>query len=131
MGVLVNWACERAVRPSCRFLLFARGGQRRAVGILVPFFLFPWRRVLARAVDPRRVVSSNLYRRLASRAHFLAIVDDDQERAGTEARAHFAATRPERAARPGRRNREGPISFPLGLCVTACGEAPSPIRRIV
>ena len=86
--------------------------------ILVPFFLlFPWRRVLARAVDPRRSPSSNLHRRLASREHFPAIVDDDRGRAGTKARAHFATTRPERAALPGRRNREVATFFSFGFYV--------------
>ena len=88
--------------------------------ILVPFFSFPWRRVLARAVDPRRSPSSNLHRRLASRAHFPAIVDDDRGRAGTKARAHFAATRPERAALSGRRNGEVASLFPFLLLGFMC-----------
>ena len=55
------------------------------------------------------------------------IVDDDRVRA----RAHLAATRPKRAALPGRHEKGSPISFPLGLCVTDCGEAPRPLIRTV
>ena len=56
------------------------------------------------------------------------IVDDDRVRA----RTHLAAARPERVALP--TTQQGKFHlfiFLLGLCVTDCGEAPSPLIRIV
>ena len=120
-AVLLSGACgsTKASSSSCSSHAVDREGH---FAILVPFFLlFPWRRVLARAVDPRRSPSSNLHRRLASRAHFPAIVDDDRGRAGTKARAHFAATRPEHAAR---RNREVATFFSFGFMCDCLWEAP-------
>ena len=60
-----------------------------------------------RAVDPRGAPVVFVHRAV--------IVDDDRVRAGTEARAHLAATRPERAAQPGRRNREVLYFFSFGF----------------
>ena len=107
------------------FFLFAHGWTEKSyLSDSRPVLSFPWRRVLACAVGRRRLPSSGHHRRLASRAHFPAIVDDDRGRAGTRrsARSHD----PARMSGPARTTRKGKsrlsfFFFYWVLCANDCG----------